>query len=138
MPTIPRCHADRLQVHRAQTADLVTVAHGQPMTTTERVAAAAGLKHGSVIKLVREHLADFEEFGEVRFQIRLNAQGSPTEYAELNEQQAALLFLADRHHAGAGLIDVALWSQRASSSHHTVTRTEATPRKANGLDPCES
>ena len=78
-------------------ADLVTVEHGQPVTTTERVAAAAGLKHKNVLALVREHLADFREFGEVAFQTRLNPQGSPTEYAELNEPQAALLFLYQRN-----------------------------------------
>lgn len=78
---------------------LVTVEHGQPVTTTERVAAAAGLKHASVIRMVRDHLTDFEEFGKVRFEIRLNPQGSPTEYAELNEQHAALLFLYQRNTA---------------------------------------
>lgn len=83
-------------------ADLVTVAHGQPVTTTERVAAAAGLKHASVIKMVRERLADLEELGKVRFQIRLNPQGSPTEYAELNEQHAALVFLYQRNTAKVG------------------------------------
>lgn len=80
-------------------ADLVTVEHGQPVTTTERVAAAAGLQHASVIKLVREHLADFEEFGRVRFQIApfATAGGQQSrEVAELNEQQAALLFLYQR------------------------------------------
>lgn len=77
-------------------ADLVTVEHGQPVTTTERVAAAAGLQHASVIKMVRDHLTDFEEFGKVRFEIAKSG-GRPTEYAELNEQQAALLFLYQRN-----------------------------------------
>lgn len=80
-------------------AELVTVEHGQPVTTTERVAAAAGLRHKNVLALVREHLPDFEAFGKVAFQTRLNPQGSPTEYAELNEQQAALLFLYQRNTA---------------------------------------
>jgi len=31
--------------------------------------------------LVRNYQSDLEEFGEVRFEIRLNPQGSPTEYA---------------------------------------------------------
>lgn len=80
-------------------SDLVTVGDGQPVTTTERVAAAAGLHHASVIKLVREHMEDFSALGEVRFQLRLNAQGSPTEYAVLGEQQAALLVLFQRNTA---------------------------------------
>lgn len=83
-------------------ADLVTVEHGQPVTTTERVAAAAGLKHASVIKMVRDHLTDFEEFGRVRFQIAPFATAGGVqsrEIAELNEQQAALLFLYQRNTA---------------------------------------
>ncbi len=84
----------------SEPAALVTVERGQPVTTTERVAAAAGLQHASVIKLVREHLADFEEFGPIRFQIRMGTRGGvPVEYAELNEQQAALLFLYQRNTA---------------------------------------
>ena len=83
-------------------ADLVNVERGQPVTTTERVAAAAGLQHASVIKLVREHLADFEEFGPIRFQIAPFATAGGVqsrEIAQLNEQQAALLFLYQRNTA---------------------------------------
>lgn len=83
-------------------SDLVTVEHGQPVTTTERVAAAAGLQHASVIKMVRDHLADFQEFGRVRFQIAPFATAGGVqsrEIAELNEQQAALLFLYQRNTA---------------------------------------
>lgn len=80
------------------TSELVTVQHGRPVTTTERVADAAGLQHASVIKLVRKHLADFEEFGPIRFEIRMGARGGvPVEYAWLGEQQAALLFLYQRN-----------------------------------------
>jgi phage regulator Rha-like protein len=81
-------------------ADLVIVAHGQPVTTTERVAAAAGLQHATVIKMVRERLADLEELGTLRFEIAKSG-GRPTEYAILNEQHAALLFLYQRNTAKA-------------------------------------
>lgn len=83
-------------------SDLVTVEHGRPVTTTERVAAAAGLQHASVIKLVREHLADFQEFGRVRFQIAPFATAGGVqsrEIAQLNEPQAALLLLYQRNTA---------------------------------------
>ena len=76
---------------------LVVVQDGQPITTTERVAAAAGLRHKNVLALVRAHRSDFEEFGEVAFRTRLNPQGSPTEFAELTEPQAALLLLFQRN-----------------------------------------
>ena len=68
-----------------------------PSRSPTACCGATGLQHASVIKLVREHLADFREFGEVAFETRLNPQGSPTEYAELNEPQAALLFLYQRN-----------------------------------------
>ena len=72
---------------------LVTVDHGKPVTTTERVAAAAGLKHASVIKLVRKHRERLEKFGPIRFEIRMgNRGGVPTEYAVLSYEQSTLLF----------------------------------------------
>jgi phage regulator Rha-like protein len=95
----PKSQASAVE-QRKDTATLVTVEHGRPVTTTDRVAAAAGLQHASVIKLVREHLADFEEFGRVRFQIApfATAGGEQSrEVAELNEPQAALLFLYQRN-----------------------------------------
>lgn len=76
-------------------AALVTVEHGQPITTTERVAEAAGVQHKNTIALVREHLADFQEFGGVAFETRTFATAGgdqSREVAILNEPQSALLF----------------------------------------------
>lgn len=66
-------------------------ASGQPVTTTLAIAAGTEVTHEAVIKLVRTHLAPLQQFGEVRFEIRLNPQGSGTEFAVLNEQQSALV-----------------------------------------------
>lgn len=44
-----------------------------------------------VIKLVRRHLVDLQEVGQVGFQIRLNTQGSPTEFAILDDYASMLL-----------------------------------------------
>jgi len=74
---------------------IVLNAEGRPVTTSLAVAEGTGNDHASVIKLVRTHLADFEDFGLVRFEIRPRLQGqhggSDTEFAALNEHQATLL-----------------------------------------------
>lgn len=68
----------------------------EAVTTSLAIAEGAQVEHASVIKLVRNNLNDFNEFGLVRFEIRprLKGQhgGGDTEYAILNEQQATLLF----------------------------------------------
>jgi phage regulator Rha-like protein len=51
-----------------------------------------GIGHASAMKLLRKYTVQIQSFGEVRFEIRLNKQGSSTEYALLNEHQS-LFFL---------------------------------------------
>ena len=70
---------------------LVTVENGSPVTTSLAISDGTGNDHSAVIKLVRRYQEDLEVFGQVRFEIRLNPQGSPTEYATLNERQATLI-----------------------------------------------
>ncbi|RPA64893.1 hypothetical protein EF294_07365 [Gordonia oryzae] len=79
-------------------ADLVLVDDtGKPFTTSLIVASGTEVEHASVIKLIRNNLADFEEFGPIGFEIqkgRALPQGGfakATEYATLNEAQATLL-----------------------------------------------
>jgi phage regulator Rha-like protein len=67
---------------------------GELCVTTLVVASGTGNQHESVIRLVRENLADFEEFGRVRFEIgALGTAGGEQQakWAALNEQQATLL-----------------------------------------------
>lgn len=45
----------------------------------------------AVMKLARRYQDQIESFGQIRLEIRLNKQGKPTEYALLNERQAAFL-----------------------------------------------
>jgi len=71
-------------------SELIVVSGGEPRTTTLAIAEGTGVEHKSVIQLVRNNQCDFKEFGEVTFEMRLNKQGSPTEYALLNEPQATL------------------------------------------------
>ncbi|WP_338413282.1 Rha family transcriptional regulator [uncultured Sphaerotilus sp.] len=128
---------------------IVIVQDGQPVTTTERVAAAAGLRHKNVLALVREHLADFEEFGEVAFRTRLNPQGSPTEYAELTEPQAALLFLYQRNTEAVRAFKVRmvkdfarataeLQRQRATSGWSAVAQLASLDAERQQIEACAS
>lgn len=70
---------------------------GSARTTSLIIATGTGNEHASVLKLVRNNIADFEEFGPIGFEIR---KGQPlpqggfaksTETAVLNEEQATLL-----------------------------------------------
>lgn len=71
--------------------ELVILQGGQALTSTLAIAEGTENEHKSVIQLVRAYLDDFDSFGKVTFEMRLNDRGSPTEYALLNEQQATLL-----------------------------------------------
>jgi hypothetical protein len=61
-------------------------------TPSELAAARSSARFAQLnehqIGLVRKHAADFERFGKVGFEIRLNRRGSSTEFAMLNEHQA--------------------------------------------------
>lgn len=67
------------------------------VTTSLAIAEGVGNPHASVIKVIRQNIEDFEEFGPLGFEIQKGKalpQGGfakPTEYAILNEQQSALL-----------------------------------------------
>jgi phage regulator Rha-like protein len=74
---------------------IVQVADGVATTTSMRIANGTHNEHASVLLLIRKNLADFEEFGLVRFEIapRPIGQhgGGDVTIAILNEDQATLL-----------------------------------------------
>jgi phage regulator Rha-like protein len=70
---------------------IVTAKRNKPTTTSLIVAESCGVQHKNTIALIRKYQADFETFGKVAFETRLNKQGSATEIAELNESQATYL-----------------------------------------------
>ena len=77
-------------------AELVVVdaERGTASTTSLIVAEGTGNDHASVMRLIRDNLADFEEFGRVGFEIQpfQTAGGvQRREFAILNEEQATLL-----------------------------------------------
>lgn len=82
---------------RAGPASLVLApqrATGEPYTTSELVAAGAEVQHHSIQQLIATYRQDFEEFGQVAFEMRAVRYSRGTNYEKiyhLNEQQATLL-----------------------------------------------
>lgn len=74
---------------------------GEFVVTSETVADGAGVQHASVLRLIDDSRADFEDFGQVRFEIRPRSAGQhgggDKRIALLNEQQATLLMTFQRN-----------------------------------------
>lgn len=74
---------------------LVSVVGGEPLASSLVIARGMKARHKSVIQLIRQHAGVLQEFGPLAFEMRVvkrpQGGGAPTEYAMLNEQQAALL-----------------------------------------------
>jgi phage regulator Rha-like protein len=89
-PITPACVPAILSAHA-----IVFENDDQVVTSTIIIAQETGNEHASVIKLVRAYLADFEDFGLVRFEIQPRPEGQhgggDVEYALLNEHQSTLL-----------------------------------------------
>lgn len=64
---------------------------GELRASTEAIALGHGTTHAATIKLVRRYAAEMEQWGEIRFEVRLNTHGKPTEFATLNERQSGFL-----------------------------------------------
>lgn len=65
---------------------------GELTVSSLTVAEQTENQHASVLRVIRENVGDFEEFGTVGFEIRpLAGGGLPQQIAHLNEQQATLL-----------------------------------------------
>ena len=63
----------------------------EPYTTDEIIAECAGIQRTTVMRLIRKHEKDLEEFGIFGFEIRkLDGAGRPEKIYHFNEQQATL------------------------------------------------
>lgn len=77
-----------------RTSAIVQMANGVPTTTSMRIANGTNIEHASVLRLIRDNLSDFEEFGRVGFEIAPFETAGGTqrrEVAVLNEEHATLL-----------------------------------------------
>lgn len=119
-----------------QQVGIVIVQQGELMTTTLAVAAGTANSHEAVIKLVRTHLQDFEEFGGVRFEIEPFATAGgqqKREIAFLNEDQAMLLITYMRNNAIVRHFKVAL--VRGFSEMRQRLSVPKAPTLPNFADP---
>lgn len=65
-----------------------------PFTTSDIIAEYSSNEHESIVRLLTDYHADFEEFGELRFSDLKSGNpqgGRPTRIYNLNEEQATLL-----------------------------------------------
>lgn len=80
---------------KIQPVPIVELFNGEPLASSEALAAGVNHSHESVIKLTRKHQPSLERFGMVRFEIRPRAEGQhgggDVEFALLNEHQSTLL-----------------------------------------------
>ncbi|MCC7006815.1 MAG: phage regulatory protein/antirepressor Ant [Ottowia sp.] len=75
-------------------SELVSLIDGEAVTSSLAIAEGTGNDHASVMRLIRKHVVDFDDFGRVRFEIRPfeTAGGAQQrEIALLNEHHATLL-----------------------------------------------
>lgn len=80
-------------------SELVHISQNKPFTTSLVIAEAVGLSHRVVIRLIRKHKTDFDEFGFLNFESSESrgTQGAKTEFANLNEDQATYLITLFRN-----------------------------------------
>jgi phage regulator Rha-like protein len=72
--------------------------HGATLViSSETVAEGSGVEHRAVLQLITNNIADFEEFGQVAFQMRAGYNNAQVRVALLNEQQATLLMTYQRN-----------------------------------------
>lgn len=81
---------------------IVTLRDGAPIVSSLAIAEGIGREHKQVIRLIRDNLADFDEFGRVRFEnapFETAGGVQRREVALLNERQATLLMTYMRNSA---------------------------------------
>lgn len=77
-----------------KTSPIVQMSEGVPTTTSMRIANGTSVQHKNVIELVRNNIADFEEFGRVAFETQPFDTAGGMQHqtvAVLNEEHATLL-----------------------------------------------
>ena len=72
--------------------ELVELKNNEVFTTSKIIAEGANIQHESVVRLIKEHLSNFERWGKVNFSdLKSGKRGRPTRIFYLTEQQATLL-----------------------------------------------
>lgn len=108
---------------------LVEVVKGEPRVDSRLLAEQLGNAHESVMRLLTDYQADFEQLGILRFQIgEITGRGQPAKFTLLNEDQAYLLLTYSRNTAKVRALKVRLVQAfRDARSGQTVTSIEYLP-----------
>jgi len=79
-------------------ADLeLSITAKEPRIDSRLLALNLGIKHQSMLELIKEHHADFEELGLLRFQTGERTGGRSERFAQLNGDQAYLVLTYSRN-----------------------------------------
>jgi len=70
---------------------------GALVISSETIADGSGVEHRAVLQLIQNNITDFEDFGQVAFEMRPGYNNAPVRAALLNEQQATLLMTYQRN-----------------------------------------
>jgi phage regulator Rha-like protein len=115
-------------MHPAETNILpLVVAKNGPRVDSRLLAANMGKSHQNLFELVKDHRADFEQFGKVRFETGASPgskTGQTERFAMLNEDQAYLLLTYTRNTARTRQLKIKLVkafgeARRAAQVHST-------------------
>lgn len=78
--------------------ELVKMKDNDIFTTSKIIAEGTNNKHSSICRILSKYIEDFEEFGQLRFEIRSVKYSRGTNDEKiylLNEEQATLLIIVD-------------------------------------------
>jgi len=101
----------------------LTIIKAEPRIDSRLLALQLGTNHQSAFELVKDHRADFQELGILRFQTgEIKGRGRPEKFAMLNEDQCYLLLTYSRNTARTRPLKVKLVkafgeARRAAGQH---------------------
>ena len=113
-------------------SSIITILGDQLVTTTLAIAEGTGNQHKSVLELIRNNLADFEEFGRVAFESQPFKTAGGTQYREvgiLNEQQATLALTYMRNSD-----NVRTFKKRLVKDFWEMRSRQVAPRELSTMD----
>lgn len=112
-----------------QNINIVEDAEGELRVSSLIIAGRTENQHASVLRVIRDNLADFEQFGQVGFEIAAGYNNAQVTIAHLNEPQATLLMTYMRNSEVVKNFKIALVAE-----FYRMRQALATPRPVAELD----
>ena len=100
--------ADSGALDKRDSTELVLTTSAEPRVDSRLLAKQLGIKHPNLFAQVKNHRADFEEFGKVTFQTGALPSGQSEKFTTLNEDQAYLLLTYSRNTAKVRALKIKL------------------------------